>query len=213
LLDPGADLEADLGIDSIKKVEVLGSYLTNKLSLDSDQLQAITTQSRELQTLIQVADLIYEIINIPPNVEKNNISNSQQPTTINQYDNDKLLENSHAEINASTLSDQLKSTRSILPLTAPSILTDLTLLLSELSGYPPDLLEPDMDLESDLGIDSIKKVEVLGKYLSTLTLSSDLLLEIQQKLQSARTLSQSSQIIFTFISSSSPDLQETNSGK
>ena len=213
LLDPGADLEADLGIDSIKKVEVLGSYLTNKLSLDSDQLQAITTQSRELQTLIQVADLIYEIINNPPNVEKNNISNSQQPTTINQYDNDKLLENSHAELNASTLSDHLKSTRSILPLTAPSILTDLTLLLSELSGYPPDLLEPDMDLESDLGIDSIKKVEVLGKYLSTLTLSSDLLLEIQQKLQSARTLSQSSQIIFTFISSSSPDLQASNSGK
>ena len=35
-------------------------------------------------------------------------------------------------------------------------------LVSEKTGYPADTLEPQMDLEADLGIDSIKKVEILG---------------------------------------------------
>jgi NADP-dependent 3-hydroxy acid dehydrogenase YdfG len=41
-------------------------------------------------------------------------------------------------------------------------LSRLIALLAERTGYPPDLLDPDSGLESDLGIDSIKKVEVIG---------------------------------------------------
>ena len=35
-------------------------------------------------------------------------------------------------------------------------------VVSELTGYPADMLEPDMDMEADLGIDSIKRVEILA---------------------------------------------------
>ena len=35
-------------------------------------------------------------------------------------------------------------------------------VVSEKTGYPPEMLELDMDLEADLGIDSIKRVEILG---------------------------------------------------
>ncbi|MEE8169482.1 MAG: beta-ketoacyl synthase N-terminal-like domain-containing protein, partial [Phycisphaerae bacterium] len=35
-------------------------------------------------------------------------------------------------------------------------------VVSELTGYPPDMLELDMDMEADLGIDSIKRVEILA---------------------------------------------------
>jgi len=35
-------------------------------------------------------------------------------------------------------------------------------IVSELTGYPPDMIDPDMDLEADLGIDSIKRVEILS---------------------------------------------------
>lgn len=34
--------------------------------------------------------------------------------------------------------------------------------VSELTGYPPEMLELDMDMEADLGIDSIKRLEILG---------------------------------------------------
>jgi acyl carrier protein len=35
-------------------------------------------------------------------------------------------------------------------------------VVSEKTGYPVETLEPGMDMESDLGIDSIKRVEILG---------------------------------------------------
>ena len=35
-------------------------------------------------------------------------------------------------------------------------------VVSEKTGYPAEMLELDMDMEADLGIDSIKRVEILG---------------------------------------------------
>lgn len=37
-------------------------------------------------------------------------------------------------------------------------------LLSERTGYPTEMLDPSLDLEADLGIDSIKRVEILGSF-------------------------------------------------
>jgi acyl transferase domain-containing protein len=36
-------------------------------------------------------------------------------------------------------------------------------LVSARTGYPPDMLDPTLNLEADLGIDSIKRVEILGR--------------------------------------------------
>ncbi len=38
----------------------------------------------------------------------------------------------------------------------------LLALVSERTGYPPEMLDLDVDMEADLGIDSIKRVEILG---------------------------------------------------
>ena len=37
-------------------------------------------------------------------------------------------------------------------------------MVSDLTGYPPEMLDLDMDLEADLGIDSIKRVEILSQF-------------------------------------------------
>jgi 3-oxoacyl-(acyl-carrier-protein) synthase/malonyl CoA-acyl carrier protein transacylase/NAD(P)-dependent dehydrogenase (short-subunit alcohol dehydrogenase family) len=43
-------------------------------------------------------------------------------------------------------------------------LTDIVLAtVSERTGYPVDMLEPGLDLEADLGIDSIKRLEIAGE--------------------------------------------------
>lgn len=41
------------------------------------------------------------------------------------------------------------------------------------TGYPPDLLEGDLDLEADLGIDSVKQVEILAELRTVLSLGPD----------------------------------------
>jgi malonyl CoA-acyl carrier protein transacylase/phosphopantetheinyl transferase len=42
------------------------------------------------------------------------------------------------------------------------LLETLLRLAAERTGYPADMLDPTLDLEADLGIDSIKRVEILG---------------------------------------------------
>lgn len=37
-------------------------------------------------------------------------------------------------------------------------------VVSQRTGYPPDMLDPTLDLEADLGIDSIKRVEILNSF-------------------------------------------------
>ncbi len=45
---------------------------------------------------------------------------------------------------------------------ADSIATSLLSIVSDKMGYPVEMLDLEMDLEADLGIDSIKRVEILG---------------------------------------------------
>ena len=47
----------------------------------------------------------------------------------------------------------------------------LLAIVSERTGYPREMLELDADLEADLGIDSIKRVEIVGTMVQTLSLN------------------------------------------
>ncbi|MGH1348428.1 MAG: phosphopantetheine-binding protein, partial [Nannocystales bacterium] len=38
----------------------------------------------------------------------------------------------------------------------------MTAVVSEKTGYPTEMLSPEMNLEADLGIDAIKRVEILS---------------------------------------------------
>jgi acyl transferase domain-containing protein/NAD(P)H-dependent flavin oxidoreductase YrpB (nitropropane dioxygenase family)/NAD(P)-dependent dehydrogenase (short-subunit alcohol dehydrogenase family)/acyl carrier protein len=47
---------------------------------------------------------------------------------------------------------------------AEELTARLVAIVSERTGYPPEMLDLDLDLEADLGIDSIKRIEILGNY-------------------------------------------------
>ena len=42
------------------------------------------------------------------------------------------------------------------------IIQEVLILIAEKTGYPTDMIEPDMELEEDLGIDTVKQAEMLG---------------------------------------------------
>ncbi|MCA9265199.1 MAG: acyltransferase domain-containing protein, partial [Planctomycetales bacterium] len=46
-------------------------------------------------------------------------------------------------------------------------------LVSDRTGYPPEMLGMELDLEGDLGVDSIKRVEILGELAESLGISAD----------------------------------------
>ena len=42
------------------------------------------------------------------------------------------------------------------------VLDQVTKIVAGLTGYPADLLDPDLDLEADLGVDTVKQAEVFA---------------------------------------------------
>jgi acyl carrier protein len=73
--------------------------------------------------------------------------------------------NGHLELESPIITDADLETATTSPLPEIDFATlSKTLLdvVSDKTGYPPEMLELDMDMEADLGIDSIKRVEILG---------------------------------------------------
>ncbi len=72
-------------------------------------------------------------------------------------------------------------------LTRAQIEERLLSLVSERTGYPADMLGLDADLEGDLGIDSIKRVEIAGTFTQSLAEADRASIDIEE-LTAARTL-------------------------
>ena len=134
MLELDMDLESDLGIDSIKRVEIL-SLLTERLpnapTVEPEQLGS-------LHTLRQVADFVGMSEGTPTPVT------GAAPS---------------ATVPAPAASSASGASAPPAPADAAAV---LLAVVAESTGYPTDMLELDMDMESDLGIDSIKRVEILS---------------------------------------------------
>ena len=130
MLELDMALDADLGIDSIKRVEILGA-LQDRLP----QAPAIKSEHLgSLQTLRQVAAFLRN---------GNSSAETHEPTRLDQ----RHTPPSNSEFRAP--SSELPS-------------AVLLAVVSEKTGYPVEMLELDMALDADLGIDSIKRVEILS---------------------------------------------------
>ncbi|MCC9307900.1 SDR family oxidoreductase [Kitasatospora sp. RB6PN24] len=57
---------------------------------------------------------------------------------------------------------------------AVDLLAAVVEVISERTGYPADMIEPDLDLEADLSIDSIKRTEIIGQLAKRLTNDTEL---------------------------------------
>ncbi len=69
------------------------------------------------------------------------------------------------------------------------VMAELLAIVAERTGYPTELLGPDLDLEADLGIDSIKHVEIVGEFGRRVLRARNVELnDVMTKLSSAKTL-------------------------
>ncbi len=137
-LDLSMSLDSDLGVDSIKRVEIL-SALQERLP---DAPVVKPEHLGTLHTLRDVADFLAG-------------SGSQAPAPIELPASD---EDDALVRTMPVTADQLELLRS-----APGdIAGTLLAVVSEKTGYPVDSLDLSMSLDSDLGVDSIKRVEILS---------------------------------------------------
>jgi malonyl CoA-acyl carrier protein transacylase len=139
LLDPNLDMEADLGIDTVKQAELFGA-IRDAYGLPLEE----GIQIKDYPTLAKVAGYVQARLGGAPTA-------AQPPMT------------------AATSS--VPSVKSVVPSAAASgggvdeaaVLRKVIDLVAAKTGYPSDMLEPDLDMEADLGIDTVKQAELFGE--------------------------------------------------
>jgi len=86
-------------------------------------------------------------------------------TPIRHYSDHLIVEDQQAQIeegHVEQVSEDEVTTLNIASLTTEQIKDIVLEVVSEKTGYPPEMLDMDMDLEADLSIDSIKRMEIIG---------------------------------------------------
>jgi len=157
---------------------------TRSSSLSSNDFSENLTLNLEPPRALRnepVLELIAE--NVPAITGKT----SPEPETIRQ---DNAEDPVQPELNlavAETESGNLISAGS--SLSPEELIEALVEIVSQRTGYPPEMLDPALDLEADLGIDSIKRVEILNSFRKLLPESAQSSLEEGiEKLASVKTL-------------------------
>ena len=132
------DLEADLSIDSIKRMEIIGALRT--------ELGGFSQADKNEDTFMEQLAAIKTLNGLVNWIKENN------PVTENI-----------AEAEQTLVSPVATPVSATVKFTAADIKSAILLVVSEKTGYPQDMLGMDLDLEADLSIDSIKRMEIIGE--------------------------------------------------
>jgi NAD(P)-dependent dehydrogenase (short-subunit alcohol dehydrogenase family)/acyl carrier protein len=131
MLEADHDLENDLGIDSIKRVEIfadLAAIIPAAKDLGPEQ-------SAALRTIAAIAAAL----------EQPSAATEEADAVREHQDQRELPSNSLTAAKAQS-----------------SLLSIVTQVVADKTGYPVEMLQQDLELEGDLGIDSIKRVEIFS---------------------------------------------------
>ena len=134
MLDLDLDLEADLGVDTVKQAEMFAA-IREIYNIPRDENRKL----RDYPTLAHVIRFVYEK---RPDLA-GTCSTSAPPST-------------GEPSRPRQLRSQLK-----LP-TDDSIKEKVLEIVAEKTGYPKDMLDLDLDLEADLGVDTVKQAEMFA---------------------------------------------------
>ncbi|HTM41501.1 MAG TPA: beta-ketoacyl synthase N-terminal-like domain-containing protein, partial [Terriglobales bacterium] len=181
MLDLDLDLEADLGVDTVKQAEVFAA-IREAYAIPRDE----NLKLRDFPTLAHVIRFVHER---RPNIAAEKpIPSTDKPST------------SLAEVK-----QQVKAT---IPKPAAASAAEpdavkerILALVVEKTGYPKDMLDLDLDLEADLGVDTVKQAEMFAAIREIYNIPRD----ENRKLRDYPTLAH----VIRFVYEKRPDLAAT----
>ncbi|WP_166830410.1 type I polyketide synthase [Thalassoroseus pseudoceratinae] len=149
-----ADLEADLGIDSIKKAQLFGEFREmTQLAAEGGNGNGSINAFRTLREVLELAGEVREAVAIPEPEPTPEPVREPEPHLQLRVDQPPITET--APVASSSNSDAIDVD------VLEQFLVDFVI---EHTGYPRDVVSLDADLEADLGIDSIKKAQLFGEF-------------------------------------------------
>ncbi len=151
LLDPNLDMEADLGIDTVKQAELFGA-IRDAYRLPQEE----GIQIKDYPTLAKVAGYVQSRLGgsapTPTQPPMTPMTEPQRPRAASAGSATSAVHPAPKPAAAAAGS-----------LDEAAVLRKVTELVAAKTGYPADVLEPDLDMEADLGIDTVKQAELFGE--------------------------------------------------
>ncbi len=136
MLDLDLDLEADLGVDTVKQAEMFAA-IREIYNIPRDENRKL----RDYPTLAHVIRFVFE--------KRPDLAAAAPSTPATSGAQTPALAPTTASAPAATLAN-----------TNDSIKEKVLEIVAEKTGYPKDMLDLDLDLEADLGIDTVKQAEM-----------------------------------------------------
>ncbi|MHB8586542.1 MAG: ACP S-malonyltransferase [Thermoplasmatota archaeon] len=181
VLDPDLDLEADLGIDTVKQAEIFG-LLRDQYQLAKDD----SVRIKDYPTLRKIAQYMASGAKGTSTAPVAAAAPNPYPPATKPVGGPGPVSSAPAAMappaparpaaSVPQAHVQLAASPAFAPAPSPAptpsgsaagvtreiILRRLTAITAEKSGYPVDVLDPALDLEADLGIDTVKQAEIFG---------------------------------------------------
>jgi acyl transferase domain-containing protein/NAD(P)-dependent dehydrogenase (short-subunit alcohol dehydrogenase family)/acyl carrier protein len=151
MLDLDLDLEADLGVDTVKQAEMFAA-IREIYNIPRDENRKL----RDYPTLAHVIRFVYEnrpdLVSAPAATEPSPVASSPAQAG-------PLAPPVTPAESPDSSDDPIK--RKVLQIVA------------EKTGYPEDMLDLDLDLEADLGVDTVKQAEMFAAVRATYNIPRD----------------------------------------
>ena len=144
MLDLDLDLEADLGVDTVKQAELFAA-IREIYNIPRDENRKL----RDYPTLAHVIRFVYEkrpdLVNVAPGTPAKTPSPKEHP-----------------ESGAVTSIPSMPAADAPMASASEAVKERILALVVEKTGYPKDMLDLDLDLEADLGVDTVKQAELFA---------------------------------------------------
>ena len=172
MLDLDLDLEADLGIDTVKQAEMFAAIRAAYDIPRDDQLKL-----RDFPTLAHAIQFVYDR---RPDLASPTAAAPAPPAPA-------------APAQAPIVAAPAVPAVAPAPAAAQDGVKEKVMaIIAEKTGYPPDMLDLDLDLEADLGIDTVKQAEMFAAIRAAYDIPRD----DQLKLRDFPTLAHAIQFVF-----------------
>jgi len=169
MLDPELDLEADLGIDTVKQAEMFAA-VRESFGIERDP----NLQLRDFNTLTRVVGFVRD--------HRPDLATSS-PASASTAASPSPADTGPAE---------------------DEVLAKILEIVEGQTGYPSDMLDPELDLEADLGIDTVKQAEMFAAVRESFGIERDPNLQLRD----FNTLTR----VVGFVRDRRPDLAKTAAG-
>jgi acyl transferase domain-containing protein/NAD(P)-dependent dehydrogenase (short-subunit alcohol dehydrogenase family) len=177
MLDLDLDLEADLGIDTVKQAETFAAV---RAVFDIPRQENL--KLHDFPTLGSVVQFVYT--NRP---DLKPTTDHRRPTT-----------------DVQSIESREQRTEVVAPVVADQVIETVLEIVAEKTGYPQEMLDLDLDLEADLGVDTVKQAETFA----AIRTAFDIPRQENLKLRDYPTLASVIQFVYT----NRPDLRTESPG-